>query len=154
MIVAARAPAVPLRRALAAAAALLAGCGAVPGGGALVAGDAMPEPLTAVPGDPARGRAIVASREQGLCLLCHRGPFPDPHLQGDLASDLAGAGRRWSVAQLRLRIVDPRRLDPRTPMPAYGRSGGERVAAAFRDRPILTPQQIEDVVAFLATLRE
>jgi sulfur-oxidizing protein SoxX len=120
-----------------------------------VAQQSLPHPLTGERGDPARGRAIVADRQMGLCLLCHSGPFPEERLQGDLAPDLRGAGTRWTEGQLRLRIVDPMRLNPATMMPAYGRSDGLwRVAPAFRGQTLLTPQQIEDAVAFLATLRD
>lgn len=119
-----------------------------------VVGDGIPEPLTAAPGDAARGRAIVASRTTGLCLLCHRAPIAEERHQGDLATDLAGAGRRYSAAQLRLRIADPKRLNPATPMPAYLRSEGlQRVGAAWQGRTILEPQQVEDVVAYLLTLQ-
>lgn len=118
-----------------------------------VVGDAMPEPLTATPGDAARGRAIVGDRRVGLCLLCHAGPFPEPASQGTLAPDLAGAGDRWSIGQLRLRVADARRLDPFTPMPSYRSSGERRVGAAWQGKPVLDDQQIEDVVAYLATLR-
>jgi len=91
----------------------------------------------------------------GLCILCHSGPFPEQRLQGNLAPDLRGAGARWSEAQLRLRIVDARRLNPDTIMPPYYRIEGlERVAAAWRGKPILTAAQIEDVVAYLVTLRD
>jgi len=118
-----------------------------------IVGDAIPAPLTATRGDPARGRAIVINRRLGLCLLCHSGPFPEEKLQGNLAPDLAGTGSRWSVGQLRLRIVDARRLNPETIMPPYYRVDGlDHVAPAFRDKPIFSAQQIEDVVAFLATL--
>jgi len=118
-----------------------------------IVGDAIPKPLTATPGDPARGRAIVVNRRLGLCLLCHSGPFAEEKLQGNLAPDLNGTGSRWSVGQLRLRLVDARRLNPETIMPPYYRIDGlDRVAPAFRDKPIFSAQQIEDVVAFLATL--
>ena len=118
-------------------------------------GDAIPASLTQTPGDAARGRAIVINRRVGLCLLCHSGPFPEEKLQGDLAPDLAGTGARWSVGQLRLRIVDARRLNPQSIMPAYYRIEGlDRVAPAFREKPIFSAQQIEDVVAFLATLKD
>jgi sulfur-oxidizing protein SoxX len=117
--------------------------------------EGMPESLTGARGDPARGRAIVGNRQVGLCLLCHRGPFPEERLQGNLATDLRGAGRRWTEAQLRLRIVDPGRINPATIMPAYHRTEGlTRVAPAYRGKPILTAQQIEDVVAFLTTLKD
>ena len=117
--------------------------------------DSIPESLTGAKGDPARGRAIVANRQVGLCLLCHRGPFPEERFQGDLAPDLRGAGARWSEGQLRLRIVDPSRVNPATIMPAYHRTEGlVRVAPAWRGKPVLTAEQIEDVVAYLTTLRD
>ena len=120
-----------------------------------IVGDAIPKPLTDEAGDPARGRAIVTDRQKGLCLLCHIGPFPDQRFQGDLAPDLAGTGARWSSAQLRLRIVDASRLNPDTIMPSYYRTEGlNRVTPAFKDKPILDAQQVEDVVAFLATLQD
>lgn len=119
-----------------------------------VVGDAVPQPLTSTPGDADRGRAIVGDRQVGLCLMCHTGPFPDERSQGTLAPDLAGAGMRWSEGQLRLRIVDSRRLNPDTIMPSYFRAAeGRRVGKAFRDQPVLDAQQVEDVVAFLVTLR-
>ena len=119
------------------------------------ANDAMPESLTGATGDPARGRAIVANRQVGLCLLCHSGPFPEERFQGNLAPDLRGAGRRWSEGQLRLRIADSGQINPATIMPAYHRTEGlVRVAAAWRGKPVLSPEQIEDVVAFLMTLKD
>lgn len=119
-----------------------------------IVADAIPQPLTAAPGDSARGRAIVANRQLGLCLLCHTGPLPEERFQGNLAPDLAGAGDRWSEGQLRLRIVDASRLNPSTIMPSYYRIDGlTRVNAAWQAKPMLTAQQIEDVVAFLRTLR-
>jgi L-cysteine S-thiosulfotransferase len=120
-----------------------------------VEGDAIPASLTGTKGDPARGRAIVTNRQVGLCLLCHSGPFPEERLQGNMAPDLAGAGARWSEGQLRLRIVDASRLNPDTIMPPYYRIEGlHRVAPSFRGKPVLSAEQIEDVVAFLATLRD
>ena len=120
-----------------------------------VVGDAIPAPLTGVAGDPASGRVIVISRQRGLCLLCHSGPFPEERFQGDLAPSLAGVGSRLSEGQLRLRLVDSRKLDPDTIMPSYYQTEGlNRVGAAWRDKPVLTAEEIEDVVAFLATLRD
>jgi sulfur-oxidizing protein SoxX len=119
-----------------------------------VPGDGILQPLTATAGDPARGRAIVANRQQGLCLLCHSGPFPEERFQGTVATSLAGAGARWTVPQLRLRIVDSQRVNPDTVMPAFHRSEGlQRVGAAWQGKPIFDAQQVEDVVAFLATLQ-
>lgn len=115
--------------------------------------DDMQSSLTGAPGDPGRGRAIVADRTLGLCLLCHSGPVPEERFQGNLAPDLAGAGRRQTQAQLRMRMVDPRRMNPDTIMPSYRRTEGlERVAASMRGRPLLSDAQIEDVVAYLSSL--
>jgi sulfur-oxidizing protein SoxX len=120
-----------------------------------IVGDAIPASLTGAVGDPGRGRAIVGNRQKGLCLLCHAGPFPEERFQGTLAPDLKGAGRRWSEGQLRLRLVDSRRVNPATIMPAYYRTEAlSRVAASFRGKPILAADEIEDVIAFLKTLRE
>jgi L-cysteine S-thiosulfotransferase len=118
------------------------------------AGDEIPVPLLGAKGDPVRGRSIVVSRQLGLCLLCHSGPFPEERLQGDIGPDLGGIGARLSEGQIRLRVADPGSLNPQTIMPSYFRRDGlTRVAPAFRERPVLTAEQIEDVVAFLTTLK-
>ena len=119
-----------------------------------VAGDAIPKSLTGKSGDPVNGRAIVVKRES-TCLLCHSGPFPDQRFQGDLSPSLSGTGSRWSEGELRLRMVDASRLNPATIMPSFYRIDGlTRVAANFRGKPVLTAEQIEDVVAFLKTLKD
>jgi sulfur-oxidizing protein SoxX len=118
------------------------------------AGDSIPASLTGAKGDPARGRAIVANRQMGLCLLCHNGPFPEERFQGNLAPDLTAVGARFSEGQIRQRIVDPTKINPQSIMPAYYRSEGlARVAPAYRGKTILTAEQIEDVVAYLSTLK-
>jgi sulfur-oxidizing protein SoxX len=120
-----------------------------------IVGDAIPRSLTGKPGDPARGRKLVLDRQHGLCLLCHTGPFPEERFQGTLAPDLRGAGTRWSEGQLRLRIVDSRRLNADTVMPSYYRTDGlTRVARPWEGRPVLSAQEIEDVISFLKTLRD
>jgi sulfur-oxidizing protein SoxX len=117
--------------------------------------DAIPRPLASRPGDATRGRAIVANRSVGLCLLCHSGPIPEERFQGTLAPSLAGAGTRWSQAQLRLRIADGARLNPDTIMPPYYRTTDlQHVAKGFEGKTILTAEQVEDVVAYLATLKD
>jgi sulfur-oxidizing protein SoxX len=114
-------------------------------------------PLGGLVGDASRGRAIVANRQLGLCVLCHQVPQElgvPVAFQGNVAPSIAGAGSRWSPAQLRLRIVDSRKLNPNSIMPAYHRIDGlTRVGASWQDKPILDAQQVEDVVAFLVTLK-
>jgi L-cysteine S-thiosulfotransferase len=120
-----------------------------------VLGDAIAQPLTDVPGDATRGRAIVANRQTGLCLLCHSAPIGEEKFQGEIGPDLRGAGARWSAAQLRLRVVNGRLLNPQSVMPAYYRVDGlTRVASQWRGQPVLNAQQIEDVVVYLGTLRD
>jgi sulfur-oxidizing protein SoxX len=105
-------------------------------------------------GDPLNGRAIVANRQLGLCLLCHTAPIPEERFQGNLAPDLAGAGDRWTPGQLRQRIKDSSAINPGTIMPSYYKTTGlTRVAPAHRDKTIFTAQQVEDVVAYLSTLK-
>ena len=105
-------------------------------------------------GDPEKGRAIVANRQLGLCLLCHSGPFPEERFQGNLAPDLRGVGSRLSGDQIRQRLVDPARFNPDTIMPAYAKSEGlTRVAPSLRGKTLFTAEQIEDVVAYLVTLK-
>lgn len=119
-----------------------------------VVGDGIPQPLSATPGDALRGRAIVVDRQRGLCLLCHSGPFPEEPTPGTVATSLAGVGSRWSEAQLCLRVADMRQLQPDSVMPAFHRlPQGDRVAPARAGQPILSAQEVEDVVAFLRTLR-
>jgi L-cysteine S-thiosulfotransferase len=120
----------------------------------VVSGDTIPDSLTGMAGDAARGRALVLDRSS-TCILCHSGPFPQATFQGDLAPSLAGSGSRWSAGQLRLRLVDASRLNPATIMPSFYRVEGlVRVGAAWRGKPVLSAEQIEDIVAYLVTLRE
>jgi len=117
-----------------------------------VQNDAIPEPLTAVPGNAARGREIVAGRDAN-CLLCHAIPETGERFMGNVAPALTLVGARLTPGQLRLRIVDPTRVNPEAVMPAYYRVHGlDQVAQPFRGLPILTAQQVEDVVAYLSTL--
>lgn len=117
-------------------------------------GDAIPRPLAAAPGDVARGAALVLDPERGNCTICHVVPGPDSRFHGNVGPSLVGVGSRLSPGQLRLRLVDSTRLNPATVMPSYYRVEGlRRVAAPFQGRPVLTAQEIEDVVAYLSTLR-
>jgi sulfur-oxidizing protein SoxX len=105
-------------------------------------------------GDAEKGRAIVANRQLGLCLLCHSGPFPEERFQGNLAPDLRGVGSRLSREQIRERLIDPARFNPQTIMPAYSRTEDlTRVAPSLRGKTLLSKEQIDDVVAYLVTLK-
>lgn len=119
-------------------------------------GDAIPAPLSGRAGDPARGAGLIADRQKSLCVLCHAGPFPDPHLQGNLSPNLSGIGGRLSEGQIRLRIADMRRLNATSIMPSYYRIDDDdrRVAEAWRGKPVLSAGEIEDIVAYLATLKD
>jgi sulfur-oxidizing protein SoxX len=115
--------------------------------------DSIFESLTPSPGDPVRGRATIVSRQTGLCILCHSGPFPEERFQGNLAPDLGMSANRLSASQLRARIVDASRFNPNTIMPSYYHTEGlNRVAPKFAGQTILSGQEIEDVIAFLVTL--
>lgn len=119
-----------------------------------ITGDSILESLIGTSGDATRGRALVLERTN-TCILCHSGPFPEEKFQGDLAPNLSGSGSRWSIGQLRLRLVDASRLNPATIMPSYYRLDGlDRVAPNWRGKPILSAEQIEDIVAYLATLHD
>ena len=132
---------------------MLAACAASPGLPYVVRGDAIDEPLTMVAGNPGKGREIVVGRDAN-CLLCHSVPETGQRFMGNVAPPLAGVGSRLTPAQIRLRVVDPTRLKPDVAMPAYHRTHGlDRVMEQYRGKPVLDAQQIEDVVAYLSTLR-
>jgi sulfur-oxidizing protein SoxX len=127
-------------------------------------GDGIPQPLGGLKGDATRGAALVADRARSLCLLCHQAAVQGPHapaaLQGNVSTDLRGAGTRWSTAQLRLRVADSRHLNPASPMPtmhpAHADAAADtaaRVPAPTRGLPVLSAQELEDIVAWLETQR-
>ena len=141
---------VAIRAATSASAVTLVACAASPAPGDGVHG--IVAPLEGRSGDAARGRALVAAREPANCVLCHE--VPGVALAGNLGPPLAGVGRRFDAAQLRLRVADLRRVVPETIMPSYHRTEGlNDVAPAYRGRPILDAQAVEDIVAYLGTLQ-
>jgi sulfur-oxidizing protein SoxX len=120
-----------------------------------VTGDAIEAPLEGRRGDPSRGEAVVKNRETANCLICHAIPDPHERFMGDIGPPLQGIGTRLTPGQIRLRLVDPTLLNPRAIMPAYHRIAGlTHVDERYRGRPVLTAQEIEDVVAWLATLKD
>lgn len=113
-------------------------------------------PLTDEPGNAANGLKLVLDAEKGDCTACHSFPVPNMPLDafGDLAPPLAGIGTRLTVAQLRQRVADARVVTPDTIMPAYFSTAGlTRVDPKYAGKPILTAQEVEDVVSYLATLK-
>jgi len=126
---------------------------AVSAAGLRIVGDGAPDRIAA-PGDPARGRALIAARESANCVLCHAVPDPAVRFAGNVGPSRAGVGTRLSEAQLRLRVADNVRVNPATVMPSYYRIDGmDRVASNYAGKPVLTAQQVEDVVAWLVTLK-
>jgi L-cysteine S-thiosulfotransferase len=123
-----------------------------------IVANGIPTPLTNLPGDAMRGRAIVLNRQIGMCLLCHQAPDssreePTP---GNISTDLAGAGTRWREPELRLRMVDARRVNSASVMPRYYvvmHDDALQVSQAHRGKTILNAQQIEDVIAYLVSLK-
>jgi L-cysteine S-thiosulfotransferase len=120
-----------------------------------VVGDAVPAALGGHTGDPVRGERLVRDRERSNCLICHQIPVAAERFQGDLGPPLAGVGSRLTLGQLRLRLIDQTRINPETIMPAYYRIEGLiRVAPRYQGNPALTAAEIEDVISWLATLKE
>lgn len=120
-----------------------------------VAEDAIAAPLDGLEGNAARGEAVVKNRETANCLICHSIPDPNEAFMGEIGPPLAGVGSRLTPGQIRLRVVDPTRVNPAAIMPAYHRADGlVNVDARWRGLPVLSAQEIEDVVAWLATLKE
>ena len=119
-----------------------------------VAGDGIAEPVAAVPGDAARGRGLVIARDNANCVLCHAVPEPAVRFSGNVGPPLAGIGARLTAAQLRLRVADNLRVNPDSVMPSYYKVAGfDRVAPQYTGRPILSAAEVEDLVAYLSTLR-
>ncbi len=110
--------------------------------------------LTGKPGDPVNGRKVAINRKQGNCLACHALPVPEQPFHGEVGPDLSAAGSTLSEGAIRLRIVNPKAVNPDTFMPAFYRNDGfTRVAKKFQGKTILSAEQVEDVVAYLMTLK-
>jgi sulfur-oxidizing protein SoxX len=115
----------------------------------------MPVPLTDEAGNPARGRLIVADLGKASCLICHAMPIPEEPDHGTIGPPLHGIGARFTAAELRQRIADPKALNPDTIMPAYYRTEGlTGVLERYRGTTIYSAQELEDVLAYLVTLTE
>jgi len=125
-------------------------------GASLAASATIDAPLTAEPGDVQRGKAVAVNSDLGNCLICHAVPIPEvpEGAAGDIGPSLGGVGSRMTAGELRQRIVNPKAIDPQTVMPAYFVSDGlVRVQRQYAGKTILTAQQVEDLIAFLLTLK-
>ncbi len=117
--------------------------------------EAMDRPLTDVPGDPVRGLKVATDARKGNCIICHALPLDQSAVgdSGDLGPPLAGVGSRLTIPALRRRIVDPRRQSPGTAMPAFFVTAYTRAQPQYAGKPILSAQEVEDLVAWLASLK-
>jgi sulfur-oxidizing protein SoxX len=116
---------------------------------------AIKEPLCGLAGDAQRGSEIATDSGRGNCLACHQLPIPGIEAYGTIGPPLAGIASRLSVPMIRLRVVDSRNINPMSIMPGYYRDPRliNRPAKQYRGRTFLTAQQVEDVIAYLATLK-
>ncbi|MBB4265705.1 sulfur oxidation c-type cytochrome SoxX [Roseospira visakhapatnamensis] len=121
----------------------------------IVDGYTVPDSLTETPGDPERGRKWVINRKLGNCLSCHEMPIPEEQFHGQTGPALYGVADVYDEGELRLRLVDPKALNPYSMMPSFHKVDGlHRVLSGFEGKPILSAQQVEDVIAYLMTLRD
>jgi sulfur-oxidizing protein SoxX len=121
----------------------------------VVGGNSIPDSLTGKAGDAAKGRETAIHRKKGNCLACHTLPTPEQPYHGEVGPDLNGVGSRLSEGEIRLRIVNPKYSNPDTIMPAFYRTEGlHMVAKKFQGKPMLTAEEVEDVVAYMMTLKE
>jgi sulfur-oxidizing protein SoxX len=119
-----------------------------------IVGDGIPEKLAGARGDPERGHALLVERSAANCLLCHAISDPGLRVAGNVGPSLDGVGRKLSAAQLRLRVADIQRVNSATVMPSYYRVENlDRVAPEYRGKPVLDASQVEDIVAYLETLK-
>ena len=120
----------------------------------IVDDSAIPKSLTGVTGDPTNGRKVAINRTQGNCLACHAMPIPEQQFHGETGPSLYGVGARLSAGELRMQVVNAKVTNDSTMMPSFYRTFGfERPLKKFAGKPILTAQQVEDVVAYLQTLK-
>lgn len=112
--------------------------------------------LTGQPGDPAAGAKVFKNRKLGNCLACHQNPaMSDELFHGEIGPSLEGVGDRWSEEELRAILTDAKKVFPDTIMPAFYKDQGfNRPLEKFEGKSILSAQQVEDVIAYLKTLKE
>jgi sulfur-oxidizing protein SoxX len=109
--------------------------------------------LTGVPGNAANGKKVAINRKKGNCLACHEMPIPEQQFHGKTGPDLNGVAQRYDAEQLRLRLVDAQAVTPDTMMPSFYKTGQHDVAKKFVGKTILSAQEVEDVIAYLMTIK-
>ena len=115
--------------------------------------ESIPQSLTGKPGNAENGKKVIINRKKGNCLACHVMPIPDQQFHGLTGTDLHGVASRMEVAELRMRIVDPKVVNPDTMMPSFHKTGQHRVLKKFQGKTILSAQEVEDVIAYLMLLK-
>ncbi|WP_299690524.1 sulfur oxidation c-type cytochrome SoxX [uncultured Tateyamaria sp.] len=112
--------------------------------------------LTGQAGDAVEGRKVFANRKQGNCLACHtNADLSEESFHGEVGPPMDGVADRWTQAELRGIVTNSKMMFEGTIMPAfYVDAGYTRPLDDFAGQSILTAQQVEDVVAYLMTLKE
>lgn len=112
--------------------------------------------LTGQAGDAAEGRKVFSNRKLGNCLACHmNAEMPEQTFHGEVGPPLDGVADRWTAAQMRAILTNSRAVFEDTIMPSFYRdSGYNRTLDKFEGKTILSAQQVEDVIAYLQTLKE
>ena len=113
----------------------------------------IPKSLTGTAGDPAAGKKAAINQKKGNCLACHAMPIPEEQFHGKTGPDLHGIGSRQNEAELRMRLVDPKVINADTMMPSFFKTGQHRVLPDFQGKTILEAQDVENIVAYLLTLK-
>jgi sulfur-oxidizing protein SoxX len=120
----------------------------------IVDDNSIPKSLTGKAGDPANGRKLAINRKKGNCLACHVMPIPEQQFHGETAPSLYGVGKRLSEGELRLQLVNSKVTNESTLMPSFYRTYGfNKVLKKFQGKSILEAQDVEDIVAYLMTLK-
>lgn len=118
-----------------------------------VVDNTIPASLTGKAGDPVAGKKLAIQRKKGNCLACHVMPIPEEQFHGEVGPDLSNVGSNYTEAELRMRLVDPKVLNPDTIMPAFLKPGTHDVLKKFKGKTIIKAQDIEDIIAYLMTLK-